>query len=154
MGLFTVPVCSSGILLVPDCGSGGGGTGDPSWGHAWGFNAGVPGGSGLQALRPTQGRTAFQIGLYLPSGAQLNYLTVSVNPLDATRDYILEVLADPTGAATVVASLALTAGVRQARVDGLAVALAVDYGLQLRRTSGAGDSTFTSISALAGGVLL
>jgi hypothetical protein len=154
MSIFTVPSCNNGIFLVPDCGAGGGGSGDPSWGHAWGYNGRVPGGSGLQALRPSQGQTAFQVGLYLPAGAELNYLTVSVNPLDAARDYVLELITDPTGAASVQASLALSAGQRQARVDGLSLVLGTDYGLQLRRTAGpVADSTFTAITALAGGLL-
>jgi hypothetical protein len=140
--------------LFPGCDSGGGGTGDPSWGHAWGFNGRVPGASGIRALRSTQGRTAFQIGLYLPAGAELNYLTISVSPVDAVRDYVLELITDPTGAAAVLASLALPAGVRQARVDGLTLGVATDYGLQLRRTAGpVAQSTFNSITALAGGIL-
>lgn len=145
MGLFTVPDCTPA--------SGGGGSGDPSWGHVWGFNGRVPS-SGIRALNSTSGRTAFQVGIYLPAGAQLNYLTVSVNPLDGAQDYVLELITDPTGAASVLASLALPAGQRQARVSGLTIAVSTDYGLQLRRTSGALDSTFDSITATAGGLLL
>jgi hypothetical protein len=110
--------------------------------------------SGIRALRPTQGRTAFDVGIFPEADSTLTGLTISLDVADGVRDYILELILDPTSAATVVASLALPAGTRQARVTGLAVAIAgVDYGLQVRRTSGIGQSTFTGITATANGTI-
>lgn len=116
----------------------------------WTRDARVPGGG--QLYLSTGDRTiASAVGQILPSGVTIKGLTLAVNNADATNDYELQVITDPTGAQTPVvgATLALASTNRTADRRDLSIALAkVEYGLRLVRTAGAGNSDFNRIVAV------
>lgn len=135
-----------------------------SWGYAapgggggsqlsylvWTRDARVPGGGTLY-LETGDREVASSVGILLPSGVTIKGLTVAVNNADATNDYQLQVVTDPTGTPTLVAgaTLDLTLGNRTNDRRDLSIALAkVEHGLRLIRTGGAGNSDFNRVTAV------
>ena len=148
----TILEVSNGTLTSPSPGvarivTGAGGGADGGVSVTMGHNGGVPGAVGVRLLRITEGATVGDVGFILPAAGTLIGLALTVDVPHPTNTYILEVLSDPTGkqgtGPTVIATLSLPAGVRDPaprRDLSAAVALGVELGAQLRRTSGSGNS--------------
>jgi hypothetical protein len=114
---------------------------------------GVSGG-GTQYLRLGQAVFSSETGDLITADGQIRGVSVTVDQVDASRDYEVRVLTDPSGAGgtgpTVVATLALPTSTLRARDRTLTVAVSglLDLGVQLVRTSGGGPSTFNEIVVL------
>ena len=110
---------------------------------------GVPVG-GTQYLDLGPSVVSSSIGERLPFAATLKGLTISLNVVDVTRDYSLQLLSDPAGAFAVLATLTVPAGTldKVDRTYAVAIPSGTKIGARLIRTSGAGASTFEEVDVL------
>lgn len=110
---------------------------------------GVPIG-GTQYLDIGPGTVSSSVGERLPVAATLKGVTISLNIVDGTRDYSLQVLSDPAGAPAVLATLTVPTGTLDKADRSFAVAIpaGTKIGARMIRTSGAGVSDFDEIDVL------
>lgn len=107
---------------------------------------GVPGAGTRYLSREAIATTAAPV--LLPAAAVLRGITVVVDSADAVRNYIVEVVSDPAGVPIVIGSgLVLPLGSTSATVRTLSASIGVGvlWGVRIRRTSGAGASTFANV---------
>jgi len=126
------------------------GSGDARYYLRYTHGGGVPDG-GVQYLRLGVGVFSSENGDLMTADGQIRGITVTVNALDGSRSYDVEVLSDPSGVGgtgpTVEATLALPTNTLRARDRSLAIPVVglLDLGVRLVRTAGAGASTFGEI---------
>lgn len=104
---------------------------------------GVPGGGTRYLDRA--GIACTVVPVLLSDKAVLRGISVVVDVVDASRAYAIEVVSDPAGTPVMVGSaLSLPTGTRTARRRDLFASISAGtlWGVRIRRTSGAGGSTF------------
>jgi hypothetical protein len=87
-------------------------------------------------------------GEILTAAATFRGLTVTVDTAEATNNYDVELISDPTGARTLIGSaLTLTAGNRTAKRRDQSAAIVADteIGARVVLSSGSGASTFSDV---------
>lgn len=107
----------------------------------------VPG-SGTRYLRTGQGVDCSSAGDRLIRDVKITGISIRTNVSDGSRDYDVEVVSNPSGTPSVLATLALPSGSNSEGDDTLAVDVSAptEIGVRLVRTSGSGSSAFNRIN--------
>lgn len=110
--------------------------------------SGVPAGGTLY-LRCGQGAFSNSAPYRLFRDGVITGASIRVDTADASRDYDMEIVDDPTGSPSVLATLSMSnvVGVTNGALSAV-VSSDDDIGVRLVRTSGAGASSFTNITVL------
>jgi hypothetical protein len=113
------------------------------------INGGV-GAGGTQYMLVGEKTFSSEVGIRLPAAATLRGITYSADAADASRNYDVEVLSDPAGSPALLGSaLSITNETDDARRDlSAAISAGTLIGVRIRRTAGAGNSSFTDAVVL------
>ena len=84
--------------------------------------------------------------------ANVTAISIEVDVADATRSFTVDVITDPSGTPTSIATLTLPVSSRTATTTSVsgAVAAATEVGVRLVRATGAGAATFNDVVVLVG----
>lgn len=115
--------------------------------YTWGGSTVVPSG-GTRFLRLGQGVFSSETADLLTADGTIRGVSITVDQVDASRDFEVRVISDPSGAGgtgpTTEGTLALPVSTLRSRRRDLAAVVSglLDLGVSIVRTSGAGGSSF------------
>lgn len=111
-------------------------------------DSGVPAG-GTRYLRTGQGVVCSSDGIRIDPASTISVVTIKVEASDGSRNYNVEVISNPSGSPSVLATLALSTGNTNAGgTFSAAVSSGTELGVRVVRSSGSGGSTFNFINVL------
>jgi len=112
-------------------------------------STGVPN-AGTRYLETGSGVFSSSAGDILTAAATLVGISINVNTIDTSRNYSVEVLINPSGASSIIGSLALPLGTQNNKRRDLAVAIPIntEIGVRVLKTSGSNQSTFSDVNVI------